>query len=207
MVACSAEVGTVISHGTNICSHATTDPFGGGQFVFNLGGGPGIRVHQFGGGRPRRRPTGGNATPQQPQSIQSLVMNLLPLIVLFVLPLLSSLFSGSSTPSTPSFRFDVASPPYSEKRITPRYRVDYFLNPADVLDYSARKLSTLDHTVEREWVGRMQNNCQREANQQYIMRQDAQSWFSIDQEKLRQADALPLASCKKLQRLGIRLSP
>ena len=34
---------------------------GGPQFVFNMGGGPGFRVHQFGGDRPRRRPREANA--------------------------------------------------------------------------------------------------------------------------------------------------
>ncbi|KAI4844179.1 DUF1977-domain-containing protein, partial [Aureobasidium sp. EXF-8845] len=57
-------------------------PFGGGLFdgpgfVFNMGGGPGVRVHQFGGGAPRRRPQQAPRDPNAPpptlmQSLQSL---------------------------------------------------------------------------------------------------------------------------------------
>ncbi|KAG9555894.1 DUF1977-domain-containing protein, partial [Aureobasidium melanogenum] len=49
-------------------------PFGGGLFdgpgfVFNLGGGPGVRVHQFGGGAPRRRPQAARDPNQPPPSL------------------------------------------------------------------------------------------------------------------------------------------
>src|ERR1700709_2288324 len=80
----------------------------GPQFVFNLGGGPGVRVHQFGGARPRRRPRDPHAPQEPPATLRSTIMGLLPLLILFVLPLISSFFSGGSTAAGPSMRFDHA---------------------------------------------------------------------------------------------------
>merc|ERR1712093_613788 len=65
--------------------------FGGGGFdngpgfVFNMGGGPGIRVHQFGGARPRRRPRDPNAPEPPPASLQQTLMGLLPLLFILIL--------------------------------------------------------------------------------------------------------------------------
>ena len=130
----------------------------GPGFVFNVGGGPGVRVHQFGGGRPRRRP----ATAQPPGSEQtpnlaSTFTSLLPLLLLFILPLLSSLFSGSSTPSGPSIVFDGPKPPYTQTRISNQLKVPYFVKPTDVEDYSAklwRKLDTVAETRYLHQIGR-----------------------------------------------------
>ncbi|KAI4207190.1 MAG: hypothetical protein LQ346_000684 [Caloplaca aetnensis] len=135
-------------------------PFGGfdtaPQFAFNLGGGPGFRVHQFGGGRPRRRPQEANGTSERPpQSTMSVLSNLLPLLILFVFPLLSSIFSSSS-PSGPSIRFNTPEPPYVMQRTTPRLRVDYFLNPAEVEDYSNRNFRDLDRKAENSYVANLQ---------------------------------------------------
>src|SRR4051794_24320604 len=99
-----------------------------------MGGGPGFRVHQFGGPRPRRRPHEANgdgeaATP----TLSSSLSNLLPLLILFLLPIISSLFSPSTpTPAGPSFRFDSPSPPHTMHRTTPRLKVNYYLNPEEV---------------------------------------------------------------------------
>ncbi|KAH0122713.1 hypothetical protein KCU67_g17936, partial [Aureobasidium melanogenum] len=92
-------------------------PFGGGLFdgpgfVFNLGGGPGVRVHQFGGGAPRRRPQAARDPNQPPPSLLQSLQSLLPLLLLFIFPLLSGLFSGNGTSSGPSVRLE-PSPPYT----------------------------------------------------------------------------------------------
>jgi hypothetical protein len=94
-------------------------PAPGQQFVFNMGGGPGFRVHQFGGQRPRRRPREANGQEEPAPSGWNSIQQLLPLILLVVIPLLSSLFSGSSsTASGPTFRFDAAVPPHTMQRTT-----------------------------------------------------------------------------------------
>ncbi|KAI4210715.1 MAG: hypothetical protein LQ351_006491 [Letrouitia transgressa] len=167
-------------------------PFGGGmfdgpQFVFNVGGGPGIRVHQFGGGRPRRRPRDANGNNEEPpQSAMSVLTNLLPILILFVLPLLSSIFS-SPTPSGPSFRFNSPEPPYVMHRTTPRLKVDYYLNPDEVADYNGRKMSELDRKAENSYITGLQYDCQLEMQTRNRMMEDAQGWFIQDAEKMRQA--------------------
>lgn len=177
------------------------------QFVFNLGGGPGFRVHQFGGGRPRRRPREANGDPNQaPQSAGSVLSNLLPLLILFVLPLLSSIFS-SSTPAGPSFRFDTPEPPYTMQRTTPRLMVDYYLNPAEVEDYSNRKLKDLDKRAESSYVTNLQYECQREIQTRNRMIDDAQGWFLPDAEKMRAARNFDMRSCRKLDEWGYSRGP
>jgi len=184
-------------------------PFGGGlfdgpQFVFNLGGGPGIRVHQFGGNGPRRRPREANRSDDRsPPSGMSALTQLLPLLLLFILPLLSSLFS-SSTPAGPGMRFDSPIPPYTLHRTTPKLKVNYFVNPREVEDYSSRKFTQLDSRAEVDYVSKLRFECQNEVNVQERMLQDAQGWFFPDEEKIKAARSMELRSCRKLNDLHSR---
>jgi DnaJ family protein B protein 12 len=174
----------------------------GPGFVFNLGGGPGVRVHQFGGARPRRRPRDPN-TPEEPATPRSILMSLLPLIVIFVLPLLTSLFSGSSSGiSGPSMRFDGAVPPHTQHRMTPRLKVDYYINPADVEQYTPHKLSQLDSLAESNYVQQLDVGCEHEKEVRQRMIQDAQGWFLPDQVKLNKARNMVMKDCRKLEELG-----
>ncbi|KAL9605007.1 MAG: hypothetical protein Q9219_000195 [cf. Caloplaca sp. 3 TL-2023] len=181
-------------------------PFGGfdtgPQFVFNLGGGPGFRVHQFGGNRPRRRPREANGNSgEAPQSALSVLTNLLPLLILFVLPLLSSIFS-STTPSGPSIRFDAPTPPYTMHRTTSRLQVDYFLNPVEVEDYSNRNFRDLDRKAENSYVTNLQYDCQQEMRKRNRMIDEAQGWFFQDVEKMREARKADKIRNKRLAKLG-----
>ncbi|KAL1960208.1 hypothetical protein VTO42DRAFT_8751 [Malbranchea cinnamomea] len=183
-------------------------PFGGGifdtgpQFVFNMGGGPGIRVHHFGGPRVRRRP---REQSQQSDTASSGIAwsQFLPLILLFVLPLLSSFFSGS-TSSGPSVRFDTPSPPFTQQRTTPKLGLNYYVDPREVEDYSARKLRQLDQKVEVDYVTHLRYECQAEIRTRERMIQDAQGWFFPDVEKMKEARNLELRSCKKLESLNLK---
>lgn len=175
---------------------------GGSQFVFNLGGGPGFRVHQFGGGQPRRRPRDANGNAEErPQSSMSALSNLLPLLILFVLPLLSSIFS-STTPSGPSIRFDSPKDPYTMHRVTPRLKVNYYINPKDVVDYSFRKMNELDKKAETKYVSDLQYGCQAEHRQRNRMVEEAQGWFFEDVEKMEEARNLEMRSCRRLEEFG-----
>ena len=178
----------------------------GPQFVFNLGGGPGFRVHQFGGGRPRRRPREANqaAADEPSPSMTSTLSSLLPLLILFILPLLSSLFGGDSTQAGPSFRFDTPLPPYTLHRTTPRLKVDYFVNPSDVAEWSARKLTQLDQKAEVSYVGKLQNECEAEMEHRQRLMHDAQGWFFVDTNKINAARGMDLRSCRRLDELRIR---
>lgn len=166
-----------------------------------MGGGPGFRVHQFGGARPRRRPREANAQSEPIPSGWAVFQQLLPLILLFVLPLLSSLFSGSSTPSGPTYRFDTAVPPHTMQRTTPKLNLNYFVNPGDVEDYSARKFRQLDQRVEVDYVTKLRYECESEVHARERMIQEAQGWFFPDVEKMKEARAMELKSCRRLDNL------
>lgn len=176
----------------------------GPQFVFNMGGGPGVRVHQFGGTRARRRPRDANQqTPEAPGL--SSFSQFLPLILLFLLPLLSNLFSAT-TPSGPTFRFDSPVPPHTMQRTTPKLKLNYFIDPRDVDDYSARKFYQLDQRVEVDYVSKLRYECDTEARARDRMIQDAQGWFFPDVDKMKEARSLELKSCKKLETLNLKSS-
>jgi DnaJ family protein B protein 12 len=176
----------------------------GPGFVFNLGGGPGVRVHQFGGGAPRRRP--GTAQPagsEQQPSLSSTLSNLLPLLFLFILPLLSSLFGGSSTSAGPSMVFEQPRHPHTKEHVSSRLKVHYYVDPKDVHDYSPKNWRQLDVHAEEQYMHTVNVRCQQEQYQQRKMMEDAQGWFYIDQELMDKARGLDMTYCKKLKKMGI----
>lgn len=172
-------------------------------FVFNLGGGPGIRVHQFGGGRPRRRPRDPNAPPEAPASLTQTLINILPLILLFGIPLLSSLFTGGGS-SGPSMRFDNPIPPHTHHRVSSRMNVDYYVNPAEIKGFSAHQFAQIDREAEVQYVSRLKVGCEQEVQQRSQLLQEAQGWFSSDMDKIQRARDMPMSSCKKLESMGVR---
>ncbi|KAK3670537.1 Chaperone protein dnaJ [Recurvomyces mirabilis] len=186
-------------------------PFGGGGggmfgapgFAFNVGGGgPGVRIHQFGGNQPRRRPH--NHENAQPQSLGSALTSLLPIILLFLIPLLSSLFSGS-TPSGPSMRFDAAVPPHTLSHTSNRLSVPYWVNPSEVSDFTARKWKDLDKVAENKYVNQLSAECEWEQAQRQRLAQEAQGFFFTDQTKLERARRMEMPSCRKLEGYGYRV--
>lgn len=166
-----------------------------------MGGGPGFRVHQFGGQAPRRRPRPTTAEQEAQVDARSFLRQLLPLILLFILPLLSSLFSGSSTPSGPSYRFDTPVSPHTLGRSTPKLNLNYFVNPLDVDNFSARNFRELDSRVEVEYVRKLRFDCDAEANERERRLQDAQGWIFPDVEKMKAARAMEMPNCRKLDQL------
>lgn len=150
---------------------------------------------------PRRRPRAAAPDQSAPADGWGVARQLLPLVLLFLLPLLSSLFSGSPTPVGPSYRFDAAVPPHTLGRITPKLNVNYYLNPHDVEDYSARKFRQLDQRVEVDYVTLLRHECEIEANARERKIQDAQGWFFPDVEKMKEARAMEMKSCRRLDSL------
>ena len=186
--------------------HPANAFFGDQQFIFKMGGGPGVRVHQFGGPRPRRRPRTANEPENVNQSLLSMLLNLLPLIVLFIVPLLSSMFSGdSASPSGPEIRYHTPEPPYTQHRTTPNLKVDFYLNPQDVEDYTPRDLKSLDLSTERRYVSRLQLECQGERQVRARLIQQAQGFFFQDTEKIREANRLEMRSCQRLSEHGVSI--
>jgi DnaJ homolog subfamily B member 12 len=177
---------------------------GGPGFVFNMGGGPGIRVHQFGGVGPRRRPRNANDPETPAPSGLSALAQLLPILLLFVLPLLTSLFTGSSS-TGPEVLFQ-RSPPNTLHRVTPRFQVNYYLDPRAVDGYSERKLRQLDQTAEVKYVNTLKYECQVEHSERNRMLEEAHGWFSTDERKLREAREIPMRACNRLNDLGVTRS-
>ncbi|KAF7563229.1 hypothetical protein G7046_g934 [Stylonectria norvegica] len=178
-------------------------PFGGPQFVFNMGGGPGFRVHQFGGARPRRRPAEAGQEQRQGGGLQTL-LGLLPILLFFVLPIITSLFSGGgSSASSPRMVYDYPLHPYTEGRTTPNLGVEYFVNPAEVESYTNGKLSKLDRTAEINLVKHLRTECDNEVVYRQRLRDAAQGWIYQDPEKMAVAEAYNMPSCERLQNLGI----
>lgn len=174
---------------------------GGPQFVFNFGGGPGIRVHQFGGGRPRTRPRQAGQQ-QEGNNMWSTLMSLLPIIVLFIFPMISSLFSGATSgASTPSMAFEQAKPPYTMARKMPNVKINYYVNPNDVRHYSASKLYNLDQKAELIFAQSLQQQCEREMTEKRRLMEEAQGWFTTDQEKLAKAERYETPACIRIKTL------
>lgn len=180
-------------------SCANKNSTGGNGFVFNMGGGPGVRVHQFGGGAPRRRPH--NHANQQPASPLAALQSLLPLLLLFIVPLLSSLFSGAAT-TYPSVRFENPLPPQTLHHISAKLKVDYYVDPQDVPDYTPKNWKDLDNYVENRYISRLGSECDWEQAQRQRAFQDAQGFFSRDEVKWERAKKMQMPACKKLEGWG-----
>lgn len=178
-------------------------PKGGGNgFVFNMGGGPGVRVHQMGGGAPRRRPH--NHANQPPASPMAALQSLLPLLLLFIIPLLSSLFSGAE-PTYPSVVYDKASPPHTLHHSSGKLKVDYFVNPQDTITFTPRNWRDLDSYVEQNYVQRLATRCQWEKSQKRQAYQEAQGFWSRDPVKYQLAQELTTPACDKLTGWNFRI--
>ncbi|KAK0704884.1 DnaJ domain-containing protein [Lasiosphaeris hirsuta] len=174
---------------------------GGPQFVFNFGGGPGVRVHQFGGARPRARPR----NPGQPEetSLFSTIMGLLPILLLFIFPLLSSMFSGgTSQSSTPSMVFDHPHPPlYTLERTMPTFGSKYYLNPQEVQSFTQSKLHTLDKKAEVILIQQLRLKCEDEIAHRDKLREAAQGWFYQNPEKMEVANSFDMPACRRMKSL------
>ncbi|KAI5809508.1 hypothetical protein DFH27DRAFT_535187 [Peziza echinospora] len=191
-------------------------PFGGSPFgEFVSFGGPGIRVHQFGGNGPRRRRQaqagaagagrGGAAEPQEEASALRTFMQLLPLLLLFILPVISSLISelgAGSTSKIPDYRFEKIVP-FTEHRTTPRHRIPYWVNPKDVkrTEMSNYDLGRMDSLVENRYVDGLRLECRKEEIEQRKELEGAMGWFWADREKAEKARRRPLVACKRLHEL------
>lgn len=156
----------------------------------------------MGGARPRRRPREAN-DGQEGGGFQTL-LGLLPIILFFILPMITSLFSGSSsTPSGPRMVYDNPIHPYTERRTTPNFGVEYFVNPADVAKYSNDKFNRLDVKAERNLIVHLRNECESELMYKQRLLDAAQGWFYQDPEKMAVAESYTMPSCERMRYLGI----
>ncbi|KAK8129823.1 J domain-containing protein [Apiospora kogelbergensis] len=185
-------------------------PFGGfdtgPQFVFNLGGNRGFRVHQMGGAGPRRRPREAAAAgPQRETTGWDTLVSLLPIIFLFLFPLLTSVFSSGETQSpTPKMMFEMGAPPNTLHRRTPKHNIDYYINPQDVPGWTDYMFKQLDTQAEIKFTNELRFRCESEMRTREDLFSQAQGWFYQDPDKMRVARAFEMHSCKRLQKMGLR---
>lgn len=192
--------------------HAGFD--GGPQFVFNIGGNRGFRVHQFGGGAPQRRPRGANGGPQQQQQRRETsgwdtLVGLLPILFLFLFPLLTSILSGlsgsggESGPAAPAMAFDEARPPMTLHRTTEKLGVDYYVDPEAIKEWTDGQLRRLDRDAELGFSRALRRACVAEQHTKQTLLDNAQGWFLPDPDKLRVAKEYQMVNCQRLDKLGI----
>jgi DnaJ family protein B protein 12 len=170
----------------------------GPGFAFSTGG-PGIRVTQFGGGGPRRRPRP-DEQADRPTNLLGTLTSLLPLILFFLIPLLSSIFTGSSS-GGPSFRTDMAVPPHTHKLQTSNLKVPYWVTPATSDELSGKGRKQLDVRVDTHYVRNLHLECQREERQKEDMYLQAQGWLFNDEVLIEKARKMKMPSCDKYNKL------
>lgn len=174
--------------------------FGGSPFVSF--GGPGVRVHHFGGGNRHQRRAGGDGGPGQGNWMQ-----LLPLIILFGFSVLSSLFSSGESifgASTPSYSFQRNSP-YTAPRYTPNHKIPYWVNPTQLDGLSTSKLAQLDKKAEVSYIRQLRDNCELEYQNRERRMNDAYGFFSVDKKAYEAARTAKLENCEALQSFGYRI--
>lgn len=91
------------------------------------------------------------------------------------------------------------------QRTTPELKLNYYINPQDVDDFSARKFKNLDIRVENEFVNKLQNECEMEVQERDRRMQAAQGWLFPDVEKMKEARAMELKSCRRLEDVNGKL--
>jgi DnaJ family protein B protein 12 len=98
-------------------------------------------------------------------------------------------------------RFDVAEPPHTQKHTTSKLKVNYYVNPAEVKDYTKSQRKQLDDSAERRYMHHLNVNCDFEQQTRSQLIQEAQGWFFIDEEKMAKANQMELKSCRRLNEL------
>lgn len=195
--------------------------FGGGPSqTFTFGNG-GFQFQTFGGGDPfmrqrrsqfqqhqqhqhQQQARGGasrrNGQQQEPSLIESL-KQLVPILLLLFAIVLSAIFSDSD--EIPNYSF-TKTRSFSTKRTTPNYKIPYFVEKSfDKKAYTSKQLKKFDLKIENIYIQDKRNKCSREQLLRNQMIDDAQGWFSTDQEKLRKAQKLPMPNCQALQDLNL----
>ncbi|EEB06122.1 hypothetical protein SJAG_01160 [Schizosaccharomyces japonicus yFS275] len=167
-------------------------------FSFGSMGGPRVRMHRFGGGRPAgaRR-----AQPGQQERGSSFVQ-VLVIAIMIIFAIVTNLLRDDGSTRLPSFSYQPYEP-YTQARYMPQYRQPYYLRPTDIKRYSKRELSRMDREVERQFVHQLRMKCDHESDVRREAIRRSYGWFSTDKEALARARAMPRDSCQMLNDLNI----
>lgn len=100
-------------------------------------------------------------------------------------------------------RFDGPVEPHTLHRLTPRLKVDYYIDPVDVDQYTPHKFSQLDKKAEVSYVQQLRAGCDHELDARQRLANEAQGWFIQDSAKMDQARNMELKNCRKLDEMGV----
>lgn len=90
---------------------------------------------------------------------------------------------------------------YNIERITTLREIRFYVQD-DFVDKYAGKLKMIERRVEEDYIGKLQTQCYRERQYREEVRARARFWR--DQSLLERANAMPLNSCKALERVAER---
>ncbi|KAI8812015.1 hypothetical protein BJ742DRAFT_706077 [Cladochytrium replicatum] len=156
---------------------------GGTTFRFQQPRGPRVQVHEL---------NPGNSIIQ--------FLRLAPIILLILFSVGSWLF----TESEPKFSF-YQNHIHNTLRTTPRLNVKYYVHPREFASFryekKPRSLQNFELAVEQRYAEDLERRCFRERQNQQIRRQQAYGFFNVDQDRLREANAMRLFACEELDQL------
>lgn len=189
--------------GNRHASGGPTFSFGNNGFAFqSFGGGE----HPFFASNTRARQQQQQRQRRQQQQTEepayiTTIKQFLPIILFILVPLFSALFSESSVPD---YSFN-PTPAYNTERLTPTYKIPFYVAKdfTEKKKLTGRQLKNFDYKVENIYVQDKRSKCSKEQIRKNELMEDAQGWFSIDYEKLRKADAMPMPNCQALRQLNL----
>lgn len=88
-------------------------------------------------------------------------------------------------------------------RVTPKYKIDYYVNPSEIDGWKSSKLNELDKKAEVEYVSIMQYQCADETARKRNDIQDAQGFFFTDEVRLKRARERKMPACERLNELRV----
>ena len=90
-------------------------------------------------------------------------------------------------------------------RTTPKFGINYYIDPREVAEYTTKNFHTLDSRAEVDFVNQLKFQCKNEREDREQIIRDAQGLFWNDEDRLKEAYAMKLESCQRLEGLGLRL--
>ncbi|CDZ97232.1 Molecular chaperone (DnaJ superfamily) [Phaffia rhodozyma] len=191
-------------------------PFGGQTFTFGNGGFHQTRVYPQ---RRARNPQGNGAETES-----SLLSQLAPMLILVLFSLISFLPNILNPPvQPPSFSFAPRSPDFTTERLTSKFSVPYYVNPAEfnrhpIFEsipgsqksnpkagiYSSELRKFEEQEVELGYVKQLNSRCNadHERKQREIERHSGFFGVGADWEKVKNTQQQKLESCEELKRFG-----
>lgn len=179
--------------------------FGNNGFTFQTFGNGPSHQHPFftsTGGRTGRAERQRQRTqPPENVSVLDTIKQLAPLLLFLLVPIFSAIFSDNSSPE---YSFNKTSV-YNSERSTPRYKVPYYVAKdfERNKDMTKKQIRQFGLKVENLYIQDKKSRCSREQTIKNEMIEDAHGWFFTDEEKLRQAQELPMPNCEALRNLNL----